>query len=346
MKLKRIWNYGAGALAASLSNKPRLSHVAAYITHRCNLRCTYCSSPYLKTAELSFGQWQKIFSELRSLGCQRVLLLGGEPLVRNDFDRMIDEIKKLGMQCVLTSNGLLVPRYIHRLTNLDTLVLSLDGIGKVNDFARGEGVFDAVVDAINAAREINIPVKLNAVMTCESAPGLDDLLEFTEARDLSLTVNVVRTGNTLWHEAQTVSQSDIETRALLNRLAAISRRNKRLLFSAQSFRFAAAWPDFAEDRLTASQLNGEKLRAQPKCHAGKTYLMINPDGATHPCAITANRINGGNVVTDGVKNAWHGLHKHDCVTCSSPCMLEQNYLFSGNPRVLARFARNYLMRFA
>jgi MoaA/NifB/PqqE/SkfB family radical SAM enzyme len=306
----------------------------------------YCSSPYQKTSELSLEQWQQIIFELSTLGCQRVGLLGGEPLVRGDLADIVSAIKENRMQCVLTSNGLLVPRFIDRLKDLDTLVLSLDGLGAANDATRGKGVYKAVLKAIDAAKDAEIPVKLNAVMNRESAPFLDDLLHFAEDRDVSISVNFVRTGNTLWHQAASVKQDDQEIRSLLLKLSRMARTNNRLLFSEQTYRYAATWKDYSIDRLASPEPGKETQKDMPKCHAGLSYISIDPDGKCFPCALTSNQISGENASDVGVLQAWRSVQQHDCVSCYSPCMVEQNYLHSLNIKVLGQFARKHLKRYA
>ena len=197
----------ARLVASRVRGAPVLVKASLYPTSRCNLRCTYCSSPYRRTDELSTTQWLAVIDELAGLGCRRILVLGGEPLMRKDVPELLEHAHRLGLACVLTSNGVLVPRMIERLHMLDTLVLSLDAPGPANDAVRGEGVFDAVRAAIAAAKAHRIPVKLNAVMSAVTAPFLDDLLAFAAGHELHVTVNVMRSGAAdLWHEAAIASR--------------------------------------------------------------------------------------------------------------------------------------------
>ena len=62
------------------------------LTHRCNLGCVHCylgtqSGPRKQTeGELSATQWISILDEIAEAGCLFLLLTGGEPLLRSDFD--------------------------------------------------------------------------------------------------------------------------------------------------------------------------------------------------------------------------------------------------------------------
>jgi MoaA/NifB/PqqE/SkfB family radical SAM enzyme len=338
----------ARVLAAHWRGTPTLLSAGLYLTHRCNLRCLYCSSPYRDTPELGTAEWRAVIDQLAELGCRRIGILGGEPLLRPDVGEVIDHVRARGLACVLTTNGLMVPRRIEELRRLSTLVLSLDAPGPANDAQRGPGVFAAVQRALAAARTAGIPVKLNAVMSARTAPHLDDLLAFCAAHDLHVTVNVMRSGAPdLWHQAATLRAEDEAIRQLLERLAVVARDNPRLLFSEVTYRYAARWGDYGRDRFEADELppTDPRLRDGPRCQAGRFYLSIDPDGTAYPCVVTAGRITGGNVVTDGVEAAWRRLHGHGCVACYSPCLVEQNFLLSLDRRVIPPFVRRHLPRF-
>jgi MoaA/NifB/PqqE/SkfB family radical SAM enzyme len=93
----------------------------------------------MKTTELTTAQWVTAIDELGALGCRRIAILGGEPLLRPDLGQLIERIRARRMSCVLTSNGTLVSKHIDRLRQLSTLVLSLDGPEPANDAQRAWG---------------------------------------------------------------------------------------------------------------------------------------------------------------------------------------------------------------
>ena len=262
---------------------------------------------------------------------------------------MIARVRQHGMSCVLTSNGLLVPRNIERLRQLDTLVLSLDAPGEANDLVRGRGVAAAVEAALRTARDAGLPVKLNAVLSAPTAPHLESLLAYAEARGVELTVSVVRSGAPdLWKDAAAIKPEDERLRELLSTLAGHAARNRRLLFSPWTYRYAARWGDFSQDRLQATPDTraDPRRRGAPRCHAGTSFVTIDADGTVWPCPITVGRIRGGSVIADGVTQACRPLRDHGCAACYSPCLVEQNALFSLRWPVLWHFARRHLGRYA
>src|SRR5919106_5573 len=57
----------------------------AELTHRCPLRCPYCSNPLeldRRSAELDTETWKRVLSEAARLGVLHVHLSGGEPAPR------------------------------------------------------------------------------------------------------------------------------------------------------------------------------------------------------------------------------------------------------------------------
>lgn len=348
MRAASTLRYTSRMLESIVRQKPVLSIAHIYPSFRCNLRCTYCNFPYLNTPELSTDQWLSIIDQLADLGCRRVGISGGEPLMRQDMPEIIARVRERGMYCTLTSNGLLVSKLIDRLSQLNGLTLSLDAVGPENDAVRGDGMFDAVKDAITTAKGAGLLVKINAVMSVKTAPKLDDLLSFIEEYDLYMTLGLMRTGALdLWRNAASIKAEDDEIRKTVQRIADLTKINSRLLFSEATYRYIVLWDDYSIDRYEVDELRADDplLRDGPQCQAGRYYFCIMPDGTAYPCVSTIGRIPGGNVVKDGVEEAWRQLHNHKCAACYSPCMVERNYLFSFKPRVILNFIKRHLARF-
>jgi MoaA/NifB/PqqE/SkfB family radical SAM enzyme len=349
MSLRNLTAYASRLGLSFILRRPALFQAFLYITHRCNLRCLYCNFPFKETSELSTEQWLSVIDQLACLGCRRVTLLGGEPLLRPDLSDLLRHVRLRGLACVLATNGVLVPELIPILRTLQTLVISLDAAGPANDAVRGRGVFSAVERAVIAAREARIPVKINAVLSAGTASELEGLLRFVTGHDMGLTINIVRSGDKdLWREADRIKPEDEEIRKLLRDIAERAEKNPRLLISPASYRYASLWRDYGTDRYEAGDLDPSDplLLEAPSCRAGRSYLSIDADGKVYPCVSTFGKICGGSVLEKGVKDGWRSLQEHSCVACFSPCLVELNYLFSFNLRVIARFGRRYLRRYS
>ena len=77
----------------------RPTTLLAELTHRCPLRCPYCSNPLdliRAEAELGTDDWKRVFTEARALGVLQLGLSGGEPLVRKDLEELAAHARGLG----------------------------------------------------------------------------------------------------------------------------------------------------------------------------------------------------------------------------------------------------------
>ena len=84
------------------------------LTFRCNLKCKhcYCNQPVndkkIKKQELSTEEIFRVFDEISEAGCFWLLISGGEPLLREDFEDIYIYAKRKGMLITLFTNGTLV----------------------------------------------------------------------------------------------------------------------------------------------------------------------------------------------------------------------------------------------
>ena len=82
----------------------------AELTHRCPLRCPYCSNPtdlVRRSQELDTETWQRVLSEAAEIGVLQIHLSGGEPTVRKDIEQLVAHIDRLGLYANLITSGVL-----------------------------------------------------------------------------------------------------------------------------------------------------------------------------------------------------------------------------------------------
>ena len=157
------------------------------ITLACNLRCKHCGSTagHPRSSELTFDELVQCFRELRSLGGEVVCLLGGEPLVRRDWEELGKAAGDAGLDLVLITNGMLVDEptaaRIAALPTLHRIGVSLDAADPdVHDAMRGRrGSHGRSVRALHLLRDAGLEV--GAITTVSRTnfgelPGLRDLL--------------------------------------------------------------------------------------------------------------------------------------------------------------------------
>ncbi|MFO7565666.1 MAG: radical SAM protein, partial [Enhygromyxa sp.] len=81
----------------------------AELTHRCPLRCGYCSNPRAlvrREAELDTPAWIGVLEQAAELGVVSVHFTGGEPLLREDLAQLVCAAVGAGLYPTLITSGL------------------------------------------------------------------------------------------------------------------------------------------------------------------------------------------------------------------------------------------------
>ncbi|HMK59999.1 MAG TPA: radical SAM protein [Dissulfurispiraceae bacterium] len=97
-------------VAACLERRGLLS-LELEFTRKCNLRCIYCYSAAgePEDGELSISEIKSVVRQAGDLGAKKIILLGGgEPLIYEGLEEIIEFISGLGLQQVLFTNGTLI----------------------------------------------------------------------------------------------------------------------------------------------------------------------------------------------------------------------------------------------
>ena len=135
------------------------------ITDRCNFRCVYCMPKevfgrdyaFLDRRELlSFEEIVRIVGVFASLGVRTVRLTGGEPLVRRDVEKLVEQLAAIpDLELALTTNGALLPQKAQALADagLRRVTVSLDSVDDAQFRALNDVDFpvDRVLEGIDAA---------------------------------------------------------------------------------------------------------------------------------------------------------------------------------------------------
>lgn len=125
-------------------------------TSACNLHCTGCwAAEYGHKLNLTYEELDDIVTQGKELGIFFYMMTGGEPLVRKaDIIKLCEKHNECAFHCY--TNGTLVDQAfcdeMKRVGNL-SLSISLEGFEDTNDFRRGDGVYQKVLQAMDLLHE-------------------------------------------------------------------------------------------------------------------------------------------------------------------------------------------------
>ena len=174
-----------------------IDYLRISVTDRCNLRCKYCMpkkdiSFMPKERLLTMDEMLRIAKLTSELGISKIRITGGEPLVREDIVKLVENIKSLEniKEVCMTTNGVLLNNYLDKLVEagLDRINISLDSLKK--DLYRditGGGDLYTVLEAIERCLEKGLKVKLNTVMIQNyNDDEIFDFIEFTKQKNIDV----------------------------------------------------------------------------------------------------------------------------------------------------------------
>ncbi len=186
---------GAGAMVDGFGR--RIEYLRISVTDKCNLRCVYCMPeeglPWLRRAEiLTYEEITEVVRVMARKGLRKLRLTGGEPLVRKDLPRLVDQLAAVpGIENIaLSTNAVLLAPVARRLRDagVSRVNISLDSLRpeRADTIARRPGTLARVLEGLDAAHAVGFdPIKINVVlMRGENDDEVADFAELSRTRPL------------------------------------------------------------------------------------------------------------------------------------------------------------------
>jgi len=247
----------------------------AELTHRCPLKCPYCSNPLeleRAAAELDTAGWKRVLDQAAALGVLQVHFSGGEPTARSDLEELVRHAAGRGLYSNLITSGVLLDeKRLAALADagLDHVQLSFQdaepkNADRIGGYAGGHQKKMALARWVRAA---GLPLTVNAVVHRQNLDRLEAIIELALA-----------------FEAQRLEVAHVQYYgwALKNRAA--------LMPSRAQLEAATRIVEAARARLKGIMLIDyvvpDYYAKQPKaCMGGwgRQFLNISPAGKVLPC---------------------------------------------------------------
>jgi pyrroloquinoline quinone biosynthesis protein E len=272
--------------------------LVAELTYRCPLRCVYCSNPvdYARHGdELDTATWLRVFREAEELGVVQLNLTGGEPLVRDDLETLIEEARRLDLYTNLITSGIpLTPARLSRFRalGLDNVQLSVQDVRAAeSDRIAGLRAFDRKLDVARWVKELGFPLTLNVVLHRHNLDRVGDVIALAE----SLAADRLELANTQYLGWALVNRPALlPTREQLERARAVAAAARERLRGQMDILFVT--PDYYAPFPKAC-MDGW----------GRRFLVVSPDGLALPChaAHTLPGLTFDSVRQRALADVWH-----------------------------------------
>lgn len=317
--------------------------VSLTITNRCNYKCIYCYGAYYerKDKDIPLKTWLSLIDELAEMGTQMIHLGGGEPLLRNDMEEIINRVKGHNMICRLNTNGALVPKKINQLKRLDSICISLDGNEAANDRNRGNGTFKEIMEGIKCAKASGIPTHISATITTNSIETVDEVFDIAREIGFRVEFGLPYEQTTSNKDNPAMKLYDEQVKIFLNKILEYKRKGYPIFYSDSTYKYALSWPASYSEKMLYDNIPMDFKIID--CYMGRYMCFVDGDGLVYPCGQLIGSFPALNFTEVGFKKAWDNLEKNKkCKTCYCPCFTEFNQVYGLKLNVLIGNAKREL----
>ncbi len=249
--------------------------VTCELTHRCPLRCPYCSNPLVldpASREMDTATWKRVLDEAAEAGALQVHFTGGEPCARRDLEELVAHAAFLGLYVNLITSGVTLDRArLDRLAaaGLHHVQISLqdtrpDEADRLSGFPGSLARKLATAEAVAAT---GLGLTINAVLHRHNIGRVGDFVDLA----LALGAGRLEIANVQYYGW-----------ALANRAALMPTRDQLLAMDAA---VKARLPDLA-GRIVVDYVVPDYYARRPKtCMGGwaRRFLNVTPSGRVLPC---------------------------------------------------------------
>mgnify|MGYP003575780590 CR=1 FL=1 len=257
-----------------MSDGERPDTLVAELTYRCPLRCVYCSNPLdygARGDELDTATWLRVLRDAEDLGVVQVNLTGGEPLVRDDLEALIEECRRLDLYTNLITSGIPLRRERlarFRALGLDNVQISIqDTEAAASDRIAGVKAFDRKLEVAAWVKELGFPLTLNTVLHRENLDRVEAVIALAErlGADRLELANTQYLGWALPNRAAL-----LPSRAQLAHAREVAAAARKRLTGTMEVLFVT--PDYYTD-LPKACMDGW----------GRRFIVLSPEGRALPC---------------------------------------------------------------
>lgn len=277
----------------SLFRKDRLNYLILYVTSKCN---SYCKSCFFyknlnKDTDLSLEEYIKISENLGRISI--LLLSGGEPFLRNDLVEICSTFIENNSvnNLLIPTNGLLTQRIVEvakiLATKFPRVIISinpsLDGMQDYHDLIRG--VKNSFARAITTIRELekvkkeykNVQIIVNSVINQDNISELKKLIVYLSGFDLDYHAFEIMRGD--WRDKNLKLAGIDEIKELHKFIIEYRKQRIKNLFEKIIVIGALRYIH----KIKENFLLGRSWSF--RCSAGRSILVIYPDGGVSLCEI-------------------------------------------------------------
>jgi MoaA/NifB/PqqE/SkfB family radical SAM enzyme len=308
-------------------------NVMLAVTNRCNGCCSYCRIPTRPGEDLPTARVLSLVDEMAAEGTVRLGIWGGEPLMREDIGRIVDQAKMRGMYVTMDSNGLLWEERWRELMSLDHVTFAVDGDRQGHDRNRGRDTYDKVMKAVELVVSKGGPkVWTLTVLTRNNLHEVDAVITNAKRLGIHCAFQILHHNEELGQRHGELMPGNDEYREVIQLLIRRKEEGAPICSSSRYLKYLLAWPDYRK-------VTTPTPHCGVKCKAGALYCNIDADGTVYACSLMVGKTATKSVMKTSFRDAFNAIPELQCQGCTAACFTEYNYLYSLDPACILEWMR-------
>ena len=169
-----------------------IQSVYLHITQRCNLNCSYCynkTNLNLPSKELTLDQLSDIATKFQKLNIRKLILTGGEALLRNDIIEICKLFKERGLFIEVLSNGTLLAERSELFKYIDHIIISLDTLHQQKNERIGLNISQVLSTLSALAPQERKKCSIRSVISRYDLEGWREVKAFCDSHNLNFILN-------------------------------------------------------------------------------------------------------------------------------------------------------------
>lgn len=337
------------------------------LTPRCNMNCRMCyirmseSEVRARGREMTAQEWIALGEECVKQGMVFLLLTGGEPFLRKDFQEIYTRLHGMGLVLTLNSNATLINRdTLNYLRQCPPSKINITLYGGSDEtygrLCRNPSGYTQVCKAIRMLKEANVCVGINASFTEGNLADMDAVYSFAEKYEIP-----VRSTAYMYPPVRSakegIADEDMNTVRFeaekAGKVRAWCLKNEKSPKEYARMAELARKGCFGQESQDECGRNGDEKMG---CSAGRASFWVTWDGRMTPCGMMNAPVTYP--FAQGFEKAWTELcaetekiylpqacaacsMRQSCVVCGAAAMAEGGGNPSRKPEYLCRMTESF-----
>lgn len=257
-------------------------HVQWMITRKCNYHCRGCNIwQEQEQKELSANEIKRGLDILKDLGIVEIVFSGGDPLLRDDAEEIIQYASRHFITTVY-DNGSMAAKRIEALRNVDFVAISIDSLDPVkNDYIKGvEGSLKRALNSVETLHNEGINVCVTPTISQMNLYEIVDITNYFSQKGIPLwyclySYDRSADSNQLFRIGKPNDEFTITDKQamvkLCDSLIDLKKKNKKILMTTKLLK--ALQHLYKEDKRSWN------------CHALHNFFVIDHNGRIAGCHV-------------------------------------------------------------